>query len=46
MLGFASSLTIQMAAFMDFIFERLKDKNPDGSLQIMFVSRYRLFTDN
>jgi len=25
-------------AYMDFIFERLRNKNPDGSLQIMYVS--------
>ena len=25
------------SAYMDFIFERLKDKNPDGSLQIMYT---------
>ena len=24
--------------YMDFIFERVKDKNPDGSLNIMYVS--------
>lgn len=24
-------------AYMDFIFERLRHKNPDGSLQIMYV---------
>jgi GH15 family glucan-1,4-alpha-glucosidase len=36
---------------MEFIYDRLKDKNPDGSLQIMytihgqFVSLYRGFSD-
>jgi hypothetical protein len=24
-------------AYMDFIYERLKHKNPDGSLQIMYT---------
>jgi hypothetical protein len=28
-----------VAAYMEFIFERLKHKNPDGSLQIMSVTR-------
>jgi len=26
-----------ITAYMDFIFERLKHKNPDGSLQIMYT---------
>ncbi|EGN97770.1 glycoside hydrolase family 15 protein [Serpula lacrymans var. lacrymans S7.3] len=29
--------TQEANAYMDFIFERLKDKNPDGSLQIMYT---------
>jgi hypothetical protein len=27
---------IFLAAYLDFIFDRIKDKNPDGSLQIMY----------
>ena len=30
-------VTKSIPAFMDFIFERLKHKNPDGSLQIMYT---------
>ena len=26
-----------VTAYMDFIFERVQDKNPDGSLQIMYT---------
>ena len=37
----SSSLTTPstkaITAYMDFIFERLKHKNPDGSLQIMYT---------
>ncbi|ETW87512.1 glycoside hydrolase family 15 protein [Heterobasidion irregulare TC 32-1] len=29
--------THEANSYMDFIFERLKDKNPDGSLQIMYT---------
>ncbi|KZP29797.1 glycoside hydrolase family 15 protein [Athelia psychrophila] len=29
--------TYEANAYMEFIFERLKDKNPDGSLQIMYT---------
>lgn len=29
--------THEANAYMDFIFERVKDKNPDGSLQIMYT---------
>ncbi|KAI0321665.1 glycoside hydrolase family 15 protein [Amylostereum chailletii] len=29
--------THEANAYMDFIFDRLKDKNPDGSLQIMYT---------
>ena len=29
--------TKAITAYMDFIFERLKHKNPDGSLQIMYT---------
>jgi ABC-type thiamine transport system substrate-binding protein len=29
-------VTIDLA-YMDFIYERLKHKNPDGSLQIMYT---------
>ncbi|EKM53302.1 glycoside hydrolase family 15 protein, partial [Phanerochaete carnosa HHB-10118-sp] len=29
--------TYEANAYMDFIFERVKDKNPDGSLQIMYT---------
>ncbi|EIM83391.1 glycoside hydrolase family 15 protein [Stereum hirsutum FP-91666 SS1] len=32
-LGFTSEAT----AYMEFIFDRLKDKNPDGSIQIMYT---------
>ena len=36
-------MTEAITAFMDFIFERLKHKNPDGSLQIMYTIHGRLF---
>ncbi|KAJ7087909.1 glycoside hydrolase family 15 protein [Mycena belliarum] len=29
--------TMEANAYMEFIFERLRDKNPDGSLQIMYT---------
>ncbi|ESK89076.1 glycoside hydrolase family 15 protein [Moniliophthora roreri MCA 2997] len=29
--------TTEANAYMDFIFERLRDKNPDGSIQIMYT---------
>lgn len=32
-----SAHILMFSAYMDFIFERLKDKNPDGSLQIMYT---------
>ena len=33
-----------ITAYMEFIFDRLKHKNPDGSLQIMSVSQ--IFIDS
>lgn len=33
----AAPATNATTAYMDFIFERLKHKNPDGSLQIMYT---------
>jgi len=34
-----------IAAYMDFIFERLKHKNPDGSLQIMYTIHGQLLCE-
>jgi GH15 family glucan-1,4-alpha-glucosidase len=31
-------------AYMEFIYDRLKDKNPDGSIQIMYTIHGRLFS--
>jgi hypothetical protein len=30
-------LTVLSQAYLEFIYDRLKDKNPDGSLQIMYT---------
>jgi len=32
------------AAYMEFIYDRLKDKNPDGSLQIMYTIHGQLIS--
>ena len=37
-------MTKAIAAYMEFIFERLKHKNPDGSLQIMYTIHGLLFS--
>jgi hypothetical protein len=39
----ATPMADPITAFMDFIFERLKHKNPDGSLQIMYTIHGQLF---
>lgn len=36
-------MTKTITAYMEFIFERLKHKNPDGSLQIMYTIHGLLF---
>ena len=33
-------------AYMEFIYDRLKDKNPDGSIQIMYTIHGRLASLN
>jgi hypothetical protein len=38
----ATPVVDPITAYMDFIFERLKHKNPDGSLQIMYTIHGRL----